>query len=76
MLHATTLCMLGLIVYSAYMEYQQVPVVTVVDSDNYPSQKLEFPGTSKTSVVNSVKFDFLGKIIQDFHLRIRAVTFG
>ncbi|XP_063980457.1 sodium channel protein Nach-like isoform X2 [Diachasmimorpha longicaudata] len=49
-IHATTMFALGFMVTGLWQHYVCTPVVTVVDSDNYPSTKLDFPGIAICSI--------------------------
>ncbi|XP_043278956.1 sodium channel protein Nach-like [Venturia canescens] len=68
-LQAMTFSMLGFLVHDAYMEYIDVPVVTVVDSDNYPSDQLEFPGIAICNInriSRKAAVEFVHEIMDSF----------
>lgn len=43
-LHAVMIYLMGVIVWNVLQDYEHTPVVTVVDSDHYPSNSLDLPG--------------------------------
>ncbi|KAL7295500.1 hypothetical protein TKK_0011147 [Trichogramma kaykai] len=48
--HLLMVYTLGAIVWTVLQDYKNSPVVTVVDSDHYPSQLLDLPGVSVCSI--------------------------
>lgn len=55
-LHLVMIVGLGVIVWNVLQDYEHTPVVTVVDSDHYPSNLLDLPGEKENKIH---RFNFL-----------------
>ncbi|KAJ8678668.1 hypothetical protein QAD02_014455, partial [Eretmocerus hayati] len=66
-LHFVMAYALGMIVYNLLLDYKHTPVVTVVDSDNYPSNLLDLPAVAVCSINRISR-----KAVENLSQRIKA----